>query len=104
MFYSPLVCEKAQLSESMGKIGIFPASGSLGSSIYRHLLEIVDATNVVLVSRHPEKIPSHHTEAGVTSRTADYDVPGTLDDAFNDVSHLILISKTRIEIEQRVEV
>ena len=88
----------------MGKIGIFPASGSLGSSIYRHLLDIVDATNVVLISRHPEKIPMKYTEAGVTTRKADYDVPGTLNDAFNDVSHLVLISKTTIEIGQRVEV
>ncbi len=88
----------------MGKIGIFPASGSLGSSIYRHLLDNVDAKNVVLVSRYPEKIPSTHTEAGVTTRKADYEVPETLDGAFNDVSHLVLISKTTVEIGPRVEV
>ncbi|KAG8526289.1 uncharacterized protein KY384_000282 [Bacidia gigantensis] len=88
----------------MGKIGVFPAAGALGSCIYRHLLQLVDAKEVVLVSRYPEKTPSQYVQAGVTRRTADYDKLGTLGNAFDDVSHLILISYPGLEIESRNKV
>ena len=88
----------------MGKIGIFPASGNLGTSIYTHLLNHVDASNVVLVSRYPEKLPSAYAEAGVLTRKADFEDAGTLQGAFDDVSHLLVISKSTIEIDSRVKV
>ncbi|KAI4160980.1 MAG: hypothetical protein LQ342_005265 [Letrouitia transgressa] len=69
----------------MGKIAVFPASGSLGSSIYKHLLDIVDAGQVILISRHPAKIPSKYTQKGAITRRADYDAPGTLNEVFDGV-------------------
>ncbi|KAL9037232.1 MAG: hypothetical protein Q9214_005790 [Letrouitia sp. 1 TL-2023] len=87
----------------MGKIAVFPASGSLGSSIYKHLLDIVDAAQVILISRHPAKIPSKYIQGGAITRTADYDAPETLNEAFEGVSYLILISYPSLEIEHRVE-
>lgn len=88
----------------MGKIAVFPASGSLGSSIYKHLLDIVDAGQVILISRHPAKIPSKYTQKGAITRRADYDAPGTLNEVFDGVSYLVLISYPSLEIEHRVKV
>lgn len=88
----------------MSKIAVFPASGSLGSSIYKHLLDIVDATQVILISRHPAKIPSKYVQAGLITRRADYDALETLKEAFDGVSYLVLISYPSLEIEHRVKV
>lgn len=88
----------------MSKIAIFPASGKLGTSITTYLLEIVDPSSIILISRHPSKIPSQYIEAGVTARRADYDSPETLTHAFDDASHLILISYPSIEFKPRFKV
>lgn len=88
----------------MSKVAIFPASGALGSSIYTHLLSMIDPKSVILISRHPEKVPPKYLEAGVTTRKADYDSPETLDHVFDDVSCLILVSYPSIQYEHRFEV
>ncbi|KGO69462.1 hypothetical protein PITC_014170 [Penicillium italicum] len=38
------------------KIGVFPASGALGSSIVNHLTKLVPESDLVLSARHPEKL------------------------------------------------
>lgn len=88
----------------MSKLAVFPASGSLGSSIVNHLLEYMDPNRLVLIARNPSKIPSKWVDAGVTTRKADYNATETLDHAFDDVSHLLLISYPSIEYEHRFEV
>ena len=88
----------------MGKIGLFPASGNLGTSIYQHLLQYVKPSEVVLVSRHPEKIASQSIDSAVKTRKADFEVASTLEKGFEGVSHLILISKSTVEIDSRVKV
>ncbi|KAL3469809.1 hypothetical protein BJX99DRAFT_240639 [Aspergillus californicus] len=85
------------------KLGIFPASGGLGGSTLRHLLEQVPATEVVLVARSPEKL-SKEKAAGATIRKADYDNTQTLDHAFDGISSLNLISYASIQNEYRFEV
>ena len=88
------------------KIAVFPASGGLGGSTYNHLLNhnLVSPTDLVLVSRHPEKVPSRFTDAGVETRQADYDKPETLEGAFENVWCLNLISYASIEHEHRAKV
>ena len=89
----------------MGKIAIFPASGKLGTSIYAHLFDLIrDPADMVLISRHPEKIPSKYVDAGVKTRKADYDSPESLDGVFDDVSHLVLISYPTMDDEHRIKV
>lgn len=89
----------------MAKIAIFPASGKLGTSVYTHLLKIVNPADVILISRYPEKTPSEYIEAGVTTRKADYNSPNSLlDNAFDGVSCLLLVSFPSIEFERRFEV
>ncbi|KAG7006617.1 hypothetical protein G7Y79_00013g033890 [Physcia stellaris] len=87
----------------MSKIGVFPASGKLGTSIYTHLLTLVDPGNVILILRDPSKVPAKYTQAGVTARKADYSSPETLENAFDGVSHLVLVSYPSIENEYRFE-
>ncbi|KAI9902068.1 hypothetical protein N3K66_003885 [Trichothecium roseum] len=84
------------------QIGIFPASGGLGSSTYTHLLNKVPHDQVTLISRHPDKIPSAYTEqrredgkegGGVTLRQASYEsTPQELEAAFAGLDALFLIS------------
>lgn len=88
----------------MSKTAIFPASGKLGTSIYTHLLTFLGPEDVVLISRHPEKTPSNYSDAGVTTRKADYDSPSTLENAFDGVASLVLVSYPSIEYEHRFEV
>ncbi|CAN9394118.1 unnamed protein product [Alternaria alternata] len=85
-------------------IAIFPASGGIGGSTYRHLLNIVDPRKVILVARSPGKIPETYTNAGAISRYGDYDKLETLDHAFDGARCLNLISYASIEHEHRTKV
>ncbi|KAJ5130062.1 uncharacterized protein N7515_006101 [Penicillium bovifimosum] len=84
------------------KIGIFPASGGLGSSIVNHLTKLVTPSDLILIARHPAKLDSL-SQAGATVRRADYDEPSTLETAFDGVDTLMLISYASFEIEHRVK-
>lgn len=88
----------------MTKIGVFPASGALGTSLYTHLCKFTDPADVKLISRHPETIPNEYLEAGVTVAKADYNSPESLKHAFDGVTCLVLISYPSREHEHRVEV
>ncbi|UPK97155.1 hypothetical protein LCI18_008090 [Fusarium solani-melongenae] len=77
----------------MTQIGIFPASGALGTSTYSHLLSISLNNRVTLISRFPEKVPQRYIEDGVTTRQASYDSSlEDLESAFNGLDVLFLIS------------
>ena len=88
----------------MTKVAIFPASGRLGSSIYTHLFRLLPAKELLLISRNPEKTPSHIVQAGVVTRKADSDDSGSLKHCFDGVSCLVLISYPSIETEHRFDV
>lgn len=87
-----------------GSIAIFPASGGIGGSTYRHLLDLVDASKVILVARSPDKIPKEYTKAGAITRYGDYDKLETLDNAFDGARYLNLISYASIDHEYRFKV
>ncbi|KAL6891829.1 hypothetical protein GGI43DRAFT_199608 [Trichoderma evansii] len=77
----------------MPTIGIFPASGGLGSSTYTHLFNKVSPSNTVLISRHPDKTPQVYQDQGVQLRQASYEAsPSELEAAFKDIDILFLIS------------
>lgn len=84
-------------------IAIFPAAGGLGSAIYTSLLKLHNPKDVVLISRHPEKLQREH-EAGATVRKADFDDPESMKGVFDGVKTLNLISFPSIEHEHRFEV
>ncbi|THW62901.1 NAD(P)-binding protein [Aureobasidium pullulans] len=85
------------MSQSSAKTAIFPASGGLGGSTSKHLLDNLPATEIVLIARNPQKISKAWTYVGVETRYADYDKEETLknvhklaiDEAIrNGVSHI----------------
>lgn len=84
-------------------IGVFPASGGLGTSIVNHLTTLVPASQLVLVARDPKKLSDLST-AGATVRGADYDDASTFPNAFEGVDILMLISYASFEIDHRIEV
>lgn len=87
------------------KIGIFPASGGLGGSTYRHLLELVPNSCVTLVCRRPEKVEAEYKQTGVTVRRATYEsTPHELELAFSGLDVLFLISYPSHVHEYRVKV
>ncbi|KAF6219648.1 hypothetical protein HO133_004117 [Letharia lupina] len=88
----------------MAKVAVFPASGKIGSSIYTHLFKLLPPKELLLISRYPEKIPSHMVEAGVCTRKADYNDTDSLEHAFDGVACLILISYPSIESDHRFKV
>jgi hypothetical protein len=89
----------------METVGIFPASGGLGGSTYRHLLKLLPASKVILISRHPEKTPQEYIDAGVQTRQASYESsPSDLEAAFAGVDTLFLISYPSHVRDYRVKV
>ena len=89
----------------MRKIGVFPASGALGGSTYTHLLKLVPHDRVILINRHPEKVPQSYVDSGVTVRQASYEsAPSELQVVFSGVEVLFLVSYPSHVHEYRVKV
>ena len=85
-------------------IGIFPAAGALGTSTYTHLLQLVPPDQVILINRHPEKVPQSHVKSGVRVRQASYESDSSeLEKAFGGVNILFLISYPDFVHEYRVK-
>jgi uncharacterized protein YbjT (DUF2867 family) len=68
-----------------------------------HLAKLVSTSQLVLISRNPDKW-ANLGQAGATLRSADYDQLATLDEAFDGVNVLMLISYASFEIKHRVDV
>jgi NAD(P)H dehydrogenase (quinone) len=85
----------------MTTYAITGASGQLGSLAADLLLEQVDASDVVLLTRKPDALD----RPGVTVRAADFDDPATLATAFDGVDELLLVSTdavgSRVEGQRR---
>lgn len=89
----------------MKEVGIFPASGGLGGSTYRHLLKLVPNDHVTLISRYPEKVEAGYRDAGVRVRKASYESsPQELELAFSGLDVLFLVSYPSHVHDYRVKV
>lgn len=87
------------------EIAIFPASGGLGGSTHRHLLQLVPNDRVTLICRHPDKIEAVYKQAGVTVRKATYESsPQELELAFSGIDVLFLVSYPSHVHDYRVKV
>ncbi|CAF3446214.1 hypothetical protein SNK05_004377 [Fusarium graminearum] len=87
------------------QIGIFPASGALGTSTYTHLLSQVPNDKVTLINRYPEKVPKKYIEKGTTVRQASYESSAEdLEAVFSGVDVLFLISYPSHVHEYRTKV
>ncbi|WQF87072.1 Putative NmrA-like domain, NAD(P)-binding domain superfamily [Colletotrichum destructivum] len=77
----------------MKSIGIFPGSGALGGCTYDYLLKLLPADQIILINRHPEKVPQEHIKNGVRARKASYESsPSDLQAVFSGIEVLFLIS------------
>ena len=72
-------------------IAIAGASGNLGRRTADFLLERIDASDLVLVTRDPAKL-SDFASRGVHVRFGDFDQPESLPNAFKGVERLLLVS------------
>ncbi|KAF4985771.1 hypothetical protein FDECE_16330 [Fusarium decemcellulare] len=89
----------------MNTIGIFPASGALGTSTYTHLLSHFPNDQVTLINRFPEKVDAKYVTSGVTTRQASYESsPEELEGAFQGLNVLFLISYPSHVHEYRTKV
>ena len=79
-------------------IAVTGASGQLGTLVAQQLVTLTDPSNVVLISRSPEKITAFE---GVQTRRGDFSDPSTLADAFAGVDTLLLISTD--DVDDRLE-
>ncbi|KAF9886349.1 hypothetical protein FE257_011494 [Aspergillus nanangensis] len=85
------------------QVGIFPASGGLGTSIVQHLVKLVPASSLTLITRKPSDLTVQLSHAGATVRHADYEDPASLEQVFDGIDVLMLISYASLEIQYRVE-
>jgi NAD(P)H dehydrogenase (quinone) len=72
------------------------ASGHLGRRVAEHLLERIDRSQLVLLTRTPDTLVEY-VERGVAVRHADFDEPATLVDAFSGAERALLISALDFE-------
>jgi NAD(P)H dehydrogenase (quinone) len=73
------------------RVCVSGASGQLGRLVGEELLSRLDVKDIVLASRTPEALPEF-ADRGVEVRYGDFDVPGSLVEAFAGCDRLLLIS------------
>lgn len=89
----------------MKTIGIFPASGHLGTGVYTNLLKSVPGDKLILVNRFPEKLPEEVAKSGVRVRKASYESsPSDLAAAFTGIEVLFLVSLPSLDVNYRTKV
>ena len=77
-------------------VAVTGASGHLGRKVADLLLERLDPSEVLLLTRTPDALASY-SERGVVVRGADFDEPATLDAAFAGADRALLISALDFE-------
>jgi len=77
-------------------VAVTGASGQLGRRVADLLLERLEPSQVVLLTRSPEALASY-SERGVAVRRGDFDEPASLADAFSGADRALLISALDFE-------
>src|SRR5262245_16531701 len=72
------------------RIGVTGSSGQLGTGVMRHLLERTSASDIVAITRTPEKLATFASR-GVNVRAGDFNNRAGLETAFNGVERLLVI-------------
>ena len=81
-------------------VAITGASGHLGRKTAELVLDRVEPSDVVLLTRTPEAL-ADLADRGAAVHRADFDEPGSVRDALQDVERMLLISAT--DVGQRVQ-
>jgi NAD(P)H dehydrogenase (quinone) len=72
------------------RIGVTGASGQLGMGILRHLLSQTSASDIVAITRSPEKLAAFSSQ-GVTVLAGDFNDGAGLEKAFSGIDRLLII-------------
>src|SRR5437867_977709 len=72
------------------RIGVTGASGQLGQGIVRHLLTRTSASDIVAITRSPEKLAAFSSQ-GVNIRPGDFNDRAGLEKVFSGVERLLII-------------
>src|SRR3989442_11700846 len=72
------------------RIGVTGASGQLGMGVVRHLLARASASDIVAITRTPEKLAAFSAQ-GVNVRTGDFNDRAGLEKAFSGVERVLII-------------
>jgi NAD(P)H dehydrogenase (quinone) len=72
------------------RIGVSGASGQLGMAVVRHLLTRISASDIVAITRSPEKLAAFSSQ-GVNVRRGDFNDREGLEKAFSGVERLLII-------------
>jgi NAD(P)H dehydrogenase (quinone) len=81
------------------RVAVTGASGQLGRKVADFLLERLEPSEIVLLTRTPEALSSY-SERGADVRRADFDEPASLADAFSGADRALLISA--LDFDRRV--
>jgi len=79
------------------------ATGGLGSKVFKHLLKIVSASDVIVSLHNPKGATPEILTSGVEVRKGDFEQPSTLDTAFSGGDKLLIVSYPSIAYEIRVK-
>ena len=72
------------------KIGITGASGHLGTSVIRHSLKRIQASDIVAITRNPARLEKL-SQQGIDVREGDFNQPAGLAAAFRGIERLLII-------------
>src|SRR3989442_9207741 len=72
------------------RIGVTGASGQLGMGVVRHLLTRTSASDIVAITRSPDRLAAFFLQ-GVNVRTGDFNDRARLEKAFSGVERLLII-------------
>ncbi|KAI1790379.1 hypothetical protein LXA43DRAFT_1016861 [Ganoderma leucocontextum] len=86
----------------MVKYVVTGATGGLGSQVFKHLLQLVPASDIIVSLYNPAGVTPEITSSGVEVRHGDYNDPPSLDAAFAGADKLLLVSSPSIAHAQRV--
>ncbi|KAI0629635.1 hypothetical protein C8Q77DRAFT_1141480 [Trametes polyzona] len=86
----------------MTKYVITGATGGLGSQVFKHLLKLVPASDIVVSLYNPAGATPAIQDSGVEVRRGDYGDPASLDRAFAGADKLLLVSYPSIAHGLRV--
>ncbi|CDO69410.1 hypothetical protein BN946_scf184791.g5 [Trametes cinnabarina] len=87
----------------MVKYVVTGTTGGLGSQVFKYLLKLVPATDVIVSLYNPSGATQAIKESGVEIRRGDYGDPASLDKAFAGADKLLIISYPSIAHELRVK-
>jgi uncharacterized protein YbjT (DUF2867 family) len=91
------------IADTTEQVGVFPSSGGIGGSTVKYLLRQLPPQHLTFIARNPAKLNDAKSR-GATVRVADYDKNETLEQAFEGIDILFLISYASAEHEHRTEV